>query len=866
MVQQGAAADVDTGEWMADSYGFGVSFQYDNGQESQVTAFPDLLDASSMTDNVPMAFKLMVDMATVTDFDIRLNGINLYWTEDGNGTFDDPLWLGYWHWGTNTTDTSYFLTHEGDKQTNLVNSGDTYYIDGITHGGESTAGTVIKTLPAVTFELRNGWDNSSKSISSKYKTAVITNRRLYAGGIQSYRFDTTPDTTNVNGNCSRQAPIAVDPKKLDRMLKSPVNQFDVLPDENFIDVSVNDGESIVYLASFNDRILQFKEKNLHIINISGDYEYLEGQYKFLGIKSQTQVMTIETGVVWINELGCYFYNGEGPPLNLIDAGLRLTSESGYDNKFTGWNQFITDGSLIGYIKSQKQIVIFGESGGETAGDILIFDFPTQSWSFGKDKVSETLKSNIIQDYDNTCMYLANAISTLSSYDTFQVEKKVPGQNAVWLITQVNGYASIADSSLKIGSTTDITHNLSFASSVDASGNIQTNHNGPDQTVVSFGDYLRTMVESGPLGDRLQAGISGNTLVIAYSPDEIAIDDSLSGENLSFTSSPTGSYAVNKAADSPNDNMHLPLVHQAWTRQTAGSATGGPSLAYGSRSHLPDGTNNALILRFHPWDQHPSGGMPNLEIWNWNSYTSSYHMPTLLQHATLSGIAVHPDQGAINVHNPFAYTFNGNDGHPNSDGQNSATITSNRKCLNIDTTNYSRIEITKDSGNYSWGTNKLVLIFGRWADLQAAEGFITQYDGSDGYGLINYSLDEDGYYSSNAHFKDNWSSDVSVGNGTLLNDTSVFSTWGYNSGFHQGLGFGNTSNSNAHMSLPIQQDYAANSLKVPVVVFRKLNNPSELQISLLGDQTAYFSIGSKYSIVGGGKAVKQSMQKQINLTT
>ena len=68
------------------------------------------------------------------------------------------------------------------------------------------------------------------------------------------------------------------------MIKSPVNQFDIFPEENFIDVAINDGESITHLMSYNDRILQFKESSLYIINISGDYEYLEAQYKYMGIK------------------------------------------------------------------------------------------------------------------------------------------------------------------------------------------------------------------------------------------------------------------------------------------------------------------------------------------------------------------------------------------------------------------------------------------------------------------------------------------------------------------------------------------------------------------------------------------------------
>ena len=45
-----------------------------------------------------------------------------------------------------------------------------------------------------------------------------------------------------------------------------VNKFDVFPDTiGSVDVAINDGESIIKLEGFADRILQYKEKTLYLV-------------------------------------------------------------------------------------------------------------------------------------------------------------------------------------------------------------------------------------------------------------------------------------------------------------------------------------------------------------------------------------------------------------------------------------------------------------------------------------------------------------------------------------------------------------------------------------------------------------------------
>ena len=55
--------------------------------------------------------------------------------------------------------------------------------------------------------------------------------------------------------------------------------------DNNIDVAVNDGDAIVHLIEYADRILQFKKNTCYVINISGATEYLEAEHKFKGISN-----------------------------------------------------------------------------------------------------------------------------------------------------------------------------------------------------------------------------------------------------------------------------------------------------------------------------------------------------------------------------------------------------------------------------------------------------------------------------------------------------------------------------------------------------------------------------------------------------
>ena len=147
-----------------------------------------------------------------------------------------------------------------------------------------------------------GEDNFDKQINAKYKTSVIHGRRTYIGNIRQ--------PANSNGI-----------NYPDRMLKSSINKFDVFPSEvGKIDVAINDGESIIKLEAFADRILQFKEKTLYIINISENVDFLEDTIRDKGCAFDYHVAKTDFGIAWFNKLGLYFFDGQ-KVINLLETDL-----------------------------------------------------------------------------------------------------------------------------------------------------------------------------------------------------------------------------------------------------------------------------------------------------------------------------------------------------------------------------------------------------------------------------------------------------------------------------------------------------------------------------------------------------------------
>lgn len=291
------------------------------------------------------AFKMKVYIKRKGSGNKRITGARIYYSQDN--------------------DISKFMMAEIDMLKGYKKVGDE---DFTALTASSTTDPYTYLTGYIDFHGDNGaeWKNSIVTYTSnigsmdtfkkyRYKTALVLNRRLYIGNVAE--INDSGEVVKVMG---------------DRILKSNVNQFDRFPENNFMEVAINDGDEVVHLEHFADRILIFKRHNLFVVNISQDVEFIENQFKHMGVKNSSQVCATELGVLWGNSRGLFLYDGN--KINNLILG-RL-EESDF---ITTSNE--TNVPSVGYDSINKKIIIIPEteSEGSAANDGWMFCLKTFSF-------------------------------------------------------------------------------------------------------------------------------------------------------------------------------------------------------------------------------------------------------------------------------------------------------------------------------------------------------------------------------------------------------------------------------------------------------------------------------------------------------
>ena len=183
-----------------------------------------------------------------------------------------------------------------------------------------TEGTDLTIKPIDTYLSENLFTEDT-IIDAQYKCAETIGRRTYIGNIRQG---------------GRTYP--------DRMLRTPVNKFDTFPETNFIDVAIGDGDRIVALKSFGDRLLQFKKDTVYVINVSGESEVLEAEYPNAGIAKPSQVVKTNKGIMWFNPSGLWLFDGQS--INNVIKHLE-------DGKYPDHE---TNAGIIGFDKYTNRVI------------------------------------------------------------------------------------------------------------------------------------------------------------------------------------------------------------------------------------------------------------------------------------------------------------------------------------------------------------------------------------------------------------------------------------------------------------------------------------------------------------------------------
>ena len=226
-------------------------------------------------------------------------------------------------------------------------------------GDACTTGDIAAPPALLTYKILNGFSPDEKPSSglTKFKTGLIANSRAYIGNVE------------INGR-----PYG------DRILKSPVFQYDVFTEDSYLDVAINDGDQITALGAYGDRILEFKNSALYIINVSKELEFLEGDHQNAGVAFQAAVTSTPFGVVWVNTNACYLYDGE--KVTQLQVGKISSSD---------WTSNVTSLATIGYDTQNQQVIVLWDSSAET--NAYVFDAETGGWHHVTDMVNTTVNTS-----------------------------------------------------------------------------------------------------------------------------------------------------------------------------------------------------------------------------------------------------------------------------------------------------------------------------------------------------------------------------------------------------------------------------------------------------------------------------------------
>jgi hypothetical protein len=234
-------------------------------------------------------------------------------------------------------------------------------------------------------------------VSLRFKSAVVVNRVVYVGNVKK---------TDLKGQVTVEG---------DSMYKSAVGKFDQFSNFRRIEVTVRDGDEIVKLEEYADRILQFKKDKMHLVNISQDIEFLEDTFMHKGTRHPASVCKTDYGVAWANRYGVYLYDGQ-KVINLFEkGGKQIIKESDWkdflaaDKSYSASDTELTP--MVGYIPHKRQIVIFDDITNNSTAEprMYLYDMVTQSWAQGSDdgtnRQIDAIKTNFAHDKFGNLIYV-----------------------------------------------------------------------------------------------------------------------------------------------------------------------------------------------------------------------------------------------------------------------------------------------------------------------------------------------------------------------------------------------------------------------------------------------------------------------------
>jgi hypothetical protein len=176
----------------------------------------------------------------------------------------------------------------------------------------------------------------------------------------------------------------------DSMMFSMPGKPAVFPKFNVFDSPSSDGSGITALAAFQDKILQFKQNAMYVINVSNPAQfYAQSSFRDCGVFNSCQVFTTSFGVIFVNKNGCFIYDGQ-KVISLTGGKFDWLNQSGVSEATS--NISTAQVPCIGYDPRSQSIIILKNIGDDADTTSLtnegawVYNMATQSWTEGSDMI------------------------------------------------------------------------------------------------------------------------------------------------------------------------------------------------------------------------------------------------------------------------------------------------------------------------------------------------------------------------------------------------------------------------------------------------------------------------------------------------
>ena len=488
------ALDTIPGTWLAGTYKWYISHIYDGSQESPV--YETTMTSSIVGTTGTKSVCLGVSSNWLNDgtFNKRITGARVYYSDpiDGDGTkyhmldidlvkgcrkFNETDWTDWDIYGSNSYECPASLIGTGGTAS-FMNLADVF---------------IFEDMPkSITYDMLNGY-GPTEVTDAKFKCHTVFNNRVWAGNIKQDG-KTYPD----------------------RIIRSPINfegnpQYDTFPATHKMDVAANDGDAVMALEGYGDRLLVFKKQSVYVINIAGDgTEFVETKFSDLGVLSPSQVTSTEHGIVWINDKGCYLYTGKEQPVNLIE-NIFSAKKARLITPDMKWSIAEDKRPSVIYLPRDNKLLISPGMSDGYSKEAYLFDFMKKAWSFGENVLGDftLIRSNLIVNSQGEALFceLENS-SGSATLDSYKWDDTSKGQSEfrLWFKDLDMGQPNIRKKfykmylSFRASSTTNViasfTTNGNYGQSLDFthtnivgldSDNMLT-HSATYGTLVSNGDF------------------------------------------------------------------------------------------------------------------------------------------------------------------------------------------------------------------------------------------------------------------------------------------------------------------------------------------------------------------------------------------